>query len=94
MERQSLSQLFDQAMKIYQEVALMLEAHDKLVSKNEQVIKTVMAYMDRFEKVVDATKVHNLRSERQSWITRQRLRSEAMIPLLTAMSQEMMNTGC
>ena len=44
-------------MKICQEVARMLEVHDKLVADNEQVIKLVLEDMDRFERVLDATKV-------------------------------------
>lgn len=51
---QSLGHASDQAINICQEVARMLEAHDKLVSENEQVIKVVMEDMDRFDRVLDA----------------------------------------
>lgn len=55
-------------MKIFQDVAHMLEVHDKLVADNQQVIKLVLEDMDRFERVLDAAKVYKLQFERDSWI--------------------------
>lgn len=93
MASQYLDQAFEVSTKICQDVARMLEIHEKLVSQNEQVIKTVMEDIDRFEMVLDAAKVYKLQSERSSFIARQWLNSEAMTLLLTALSQEMINTG-
>ena len=64
----TLDQAIDQSMKIFQNVAHMLEVHDKLVADNQQVIKLVLEDMDRFERVLDAAKVYKLQFERDSWI--------------------------
>ena len=53
-------------MKIFQDVAKMLEVHDKLVSDNEQVIKLGLEDMECFERVLDVAKVYKLQSERHS----------------------------
>lgn len=90
---QSLDQASSASMNICRNMARMLEVHDKLISENEQVTKVVMEDMDRFERVLDAAKIYKLRSERKFHIARQWLDSEAVVPLLTALSQEMMNTG-
>jgi hypothetical protein len=52
-----------------------------------------MSDMDRFERVLDAAKVYKLRSERTSYIARRWLDSEEVVPMLNALSQEMMYTG-
>jgi hypothetical protein len=90
---QSLDQATSLSAKIHAEVTRMLACHDKLVSENEQVIKVVMEDMDRFERVLDAAKVYKLRSEKTAFLARQWLNSDAVTPLLTALSEEMMNTG-
>ena len=53
-------------LKIFQDVAKMLEVHDKLVSDNEQVIKLGLEDMECFERVLDVAKVYKLQSERHS----------------------------
>lgn len=80
-------------MKISQDVAQMLELHDKLVMDIEQVIKLVLEDMNPFKRVLDVANVYKLRSERQSKIARQWLGSDAAVKFMTNLSSEMMNNG-